>query len=57
MQVFIIFLLVMRGLSRDKCSLEEKDFEDKSEHFRVFASDSFRVILNDDVTVNCLIFS
>jgi hypothetical protein len=48
MQVFIIFLLVEHGLSRNKCLLEEIGFEDKSEHIRVFAFD--RVILNDDVT-------
>jgi len=57
MQVFIIFLPVVHGLSRHKCSLEEIGFEDKSEHIRVFASDRFRVIFNDGVIVNCLIFS
>jgi len=47
----------MHGLSRHKCSLEEIGFEDKPEHFRVFASDRFRVILNDGVAVNFRIFS
>jgi hypothetical protein len=55
--VFIIFLLVVHGLSRHKCSLEEIGFEDKSELLHLFASDIFRIILNDGVTVNCLIFS
>jgi len=57
MQVFIIFLLVVHGLSRHECSLEEIGFEDKSEHFRVFASDRFRAILNDGVAANFRIFS
>jgi hypothetical protein len=48
---------MVRGLSRYKSSLEKIGFEDKCEHFRVFVFDPFSVIVNDGVTVNCLIFS